>query len=293
MLLARTAPLRGGVRTLARGAYGRKRARRPSAPVAEAAELSWGSAVFLAVGAGTTLGAAGALGWVATASADEGACDPAPTCGCAARVAVFDTISGDYDATVGRDEWYMGLPLLRRWLLRSARGSVLEVAAGTGSNFGYYPAAVRDVTATDASRRMVDAALLKAARDARITVTRAPVEAPPGGPYDTVVDTFGLCSYDDPVEALRSLQRATRADGKVLLLEHGRSHYGWLNALLDRYAARHLERWGCSWNRDYVDVMAAAGLRVVTPRRFHFGTTYFVVGTPDPALAAHPPPSSS
>jgi methyltransferase OMS1 len=32
----------------------------------------------------------------------------------------------------------MGIKLLRRWLVKSAKGRVLEVSAGTGRNLPYY-----------------------------------------------------------------------------------------------------------------------------------------------------------
>lgn len=47
------------------------------------------------------------------------------------------------------------------------------------------------------------------------------------------VDTFGLCSFEDPAVALKEMQRCCRPGGKVLLLEHGRSSWGWLNTILD------------------------------------------------------------
>ncbi len=40
--------------------------------------------------------------------------------------------------------------------------------------------------------------------------------------FDTVVDTFGLCSYDDPVSVLKEMARCCKKDGKILLIEHGR-----------------------------------------------------------------------
>ena len=79
---------------------------------------------------------------------------------------------------------------------------------------------------------------------------------------------------------------AVRPGGEVLLLEHGRAHYAWLNRLLDRHAAQHLLRWGCSWNRDYVRVIEQAGLEVVSLRRFHLGTTVL-------AVVRAPPPGAS
>ena len=37
------------------------------------------------------------------------------------------------------------------------------------------------------------------------------------GAYDVVVDTFGLCVYDEPVAELRELGRVEKATGRILL----------------------------------------------------------------------------
>jgi methyltransferase OMS1, mitochondrial len=41
-----------------------------------------------------------------------------------------------------------------------------------------------------------------------------------------------------------------RPGGQLLLLEHGRSSWDFINALLDRDAPQHYQKWGCWWNRD-------------------------------------------
>jgi hypothetical protein len=108
-----------------------------------------------------------------------------------------------------------------------------------------------------------------------------------GRRFDTVVDTFGLCSFEDPVAALVAMQKVCKpGTGKVLLLEHGRSSWcTWLNDLvLDERAAEHAADWGCVWNRDIEGIVAKAGLEVVERSTYHFGTTYYIVAKPGPLI---------
>lgn len=68
-----------------------------------------------------------------------------------------------------------------------------------------------------------------------------------------------------------------RDGGRILLLEHGRSTYEWLNNVLDADAADRYSIWGCWWNRDMVQIVQEAGLEVQSLSRWHFGTTICVV----------------
>ncbi|KAF3055205.1 Methyltransferase OMS1, mitochondrial [Daldinia childiae] len=87
--------------------------------------------------------------------------------------------------------------------------------------------------------------------------------------YDTVIQTFGLCSVRDPVLLLSNMAAVVKPEtGRIILLEHGRSWYELVNGLLDRSARKHFERFGCWWNRDVELVVRAAersvpGLEVV------------------------------
>ncbi|KAL6236901.1 hypothetical protein BDW75DRAFT_205600 [Aspergillus navahoensis] len=95
------------------------------------------------------------------------------------------------------------------------------------------------------------------------------------GYYDTIVQTMGLCSMPDPAGALRHLGTITEPQhGRILLLEHGRSHYNWLNRVLDNLAPAHADRHGCWWNRDIGQIIRDSGLEVVEEERYHFGTTW-------------------
>ncbi|RLN85277.1 hypothetical protein BBJ28_00002755 [Nothophytophthora sp. Chile5] len=204
----------------------------------------------------------------------------------AKRLQVFNANAAKYDGEVDWDERLTGISLMRRFLLRRARGHVLEIAAGTGRNLGFYLPDTQ-LTLTDFSDGMLQqispASQAKVA-SCELQVMRAGALGFPDGQFDAVVDTFGLCSMDDSVQALREMQRVCRRDGgRILLLEHGRSSYSWLSNVLDKFAELHAQKWGCHWNRDILTLVEQAGLEVETVHRFHFGTTYYIVAKPGPS----------
>jgi len=139
----------------------------------------------------------------------------------------------------------------RRRLVARAHGVVLEIAAGTGRNAEFYNAAkVQRLIVTDASARMLDAARRKHVAVATVEYVKADAhrlsEAVPSESVDCVVDTFGLCSFEDPAAVLQEVRRVLKPDGVALLLEHGRSQTNVaLNWWLDFRAPAHAERWGC------------------------------------------------
>lgn len=205
------------------------------------------------------------------------------------RTERFQAVAECYDQQIGRDESVMGINLLRRSLLYfHAKGFVLEVGAGTGRNVGYYsPRSVERVLMTDSSDEMLARAKRKLKEYSQRKPQYACVEADsqalnfPDDSFDTVVDTFGLCSYDDPVLTLKEMARVCKPDGKILLLEHGRSKsWDFITQYLDKHAERHAKNWGCVWNRDLDQIIERSGLELDTLHTWHFGTTYYVVCRP-------------
>ena len=209
----------------------------------------------------------------------------------AKRMEAYEKGAGEYDTTVGWEEVGMGLPLLRWWLVsRYAHGSVLEVAAGTGRNTKYLPSPpkVTSLLLADASRAMLEVAEAKVGQQGELAgktgfyhgSLEALVAEEGVGTFDTVIDTFGLCSYEDPVAALNHMGSllADSPDSVLLLLEHGKSHYNWLNEYLDAKAVHHAGQWGCWFNRDIGAIVdSASDLELVSISRFHFGTTWMLV----------------
>ncbi len=135
----------------------------------------------------------------------------------------YDAFAPSYDWAEGFLELLFGIKRMRRGLLRSARGKVLEVGVGTGNSLpGYAPGCV--VTGVDISRGMMQQArkrngrLGKPARWAQMDTHSLGFA---DGTFDTVVDTLCLCTYIEPVRDLQEMARVCRPDGRVLLLEHG------------------------------------------------------------------------
>ena len=111
-----------------------------------------------------------------------------------------------------------------------------QVSAGTARNLKYYDfEKLQTVTLTDSSEKMLDVARSKLTERALTKVSLVTADAQDlsqhaeNASFDTVIDTFGLCSHEDPVRALREMARVTRPGGKILLLEHGRSSWPFLN----------------------------------------------------------------
>jgi methyltransferase OMS1 len=208
------------------------------------------------------------------------------------RVDRFQSIADIYDSQIGRDEAFMGINVLRRALLYfHAKGTVLEVGAGTGRNLPYYPKkAVDRVILSDSSDQMLQQArekiqrlpVAQRSRFACLEADAAELLDFADDSFDCVVDTFGLCSFDDPAAVLQEMARVCKPGGKILLLEHGRSK-SWLSlsSYLDKNAERHAKNWGCIWNRDLDAILeSVASLDVDRVDTWHFGTTYYVVCRP-------------
>jgi ubiquinone/menaquinone biosynthesis C-methylase UbiE len=171
----------------------------------------------------------------------------------------------------------------RKQLISKAHGRILDVACGTGLNFPFYSSTSK-ITAIDLSQRMLDVAHQKAANlnlNVRTQVMDAQKLDFADGSFDTVTSTLSTCTFPDPIQALREMQRVCRPDGLILLLEHGHSTIPWVATFQDRHVLQHYqESAGCRWNQDPLDLIQAAGLNIVSSQRFGFGMFYAIVAAP-------------
>lgn len=213
------------------------------------------------------------------------------------RLNVVNQIATVYDKEVAKNttEWLIGIQKQRKKILANAKGRTLEIAGGTGKNLQYYTENCDELVFVDSSEMMLQMAVWKYRKlnqDAKIQMKSntkinfqlmdAEKLTFPDRSFDTIVDTYGVCSFNDPVQAVKEMGRVCKTDGKILLLEHGRSNsFSWLNKyLLDKYQLEHTWKYGCTWNRDITKIVTDAGLNIETEKRVHFGTNVFIIATP-------------
>jgi SAM-dependent methyltransferase len=111
---------------------------------------------------------------------------------------------------------------LRRENLAGLTGRVLEVGAGTGTNFEFYPATVTEIVAIEPEQRLAVLARQAAEKaPVPVTVSTETVERYESGePFDAVVSSLVMCSVEDPDSVLRQLFSMLRPGGELRYLEH-------------------------------------------------------------------------
>lgn len=154
--------------------------------------------------------------------------------------------------------------------LAGLTGRVLEVGAGTGTNFAHYPAGVTEVIALEPERRLA-AVAREAAATAPVPVlvsTAAIEEFEAGEAFDAVVCSLVLCSVDDPDTVVRQLYSLLKPGGELRYLEHvaGVGARARLQRLADATVWPRLLG-NCHTHRNTEASIAGAGFSVAQARR--------------------------
>jgi ubiquinone/menaquinone biosynthesis C-methylase UbiE len=194
----------------------------------------------------------------------------------------YANLAPDYRKRSWVNENVFGVKRLRKSLINCSYGNVLEVACGTGENFRYLPQSAT-LTAVDLSPAMIKQAQQEAQKlGMAVQFERMKAEDLKfaDASFDTVISTMSTCTFNDPVAALHEMQRVCSPDGKILLIEHGRSRWAWLAHYQDRHAHDHFQEAGCRWNQDPLALIKEAGLKVVHSRRHFLGIFHTIETRP-------------
>lgn len=203
---------------------------------------------------------------------------------------VYDGLAREYDSKINLEEITSYIWWMRRRLGKEIRGDALEVACGTGRNLRWlYPTQLRSLTLLDSSLPMLEVSKEKFDKAASkfdgkpVQFVKGHVEdlakltSKSQQKFDTIYETFGLCSHEDPDAALQQMAAVLKPGGRLVLLEHGRGTYESMNERMDKRAKQRAEEWGCRWNLDIRKIVTDSKLKIVEQDNYHFGTIYFYV----------------
>ncbi|MEV4258348.1 methyltransferase domain-containing protein [Spirillospora sp. NPDC049652] len=159
------------------------------------------------------------------------------------------------------------LTTARAELLKGVRGEVIEVGAGTGSTFPYYPPEVERLLAVEPEGRLREVARDAAARSSLPieivagTAGRLPVA---DASFDVAVVSLVLCTVPDQAAALAELRRALRPRGELRFFEHVRAGTPGRRRVQSVLDATVWPRFvgGCRVGRDTVAAIRAAGFEM-------------------------------
>ncbi|MCL4486267.1 MAG: class I SAM-dependent methyltransferase [Nitrospirae bacterium] len=125
-----------------------------------------------------------------------------------------------YDPLMARAERETLSPLRSR-LLAGARGTVLDIGAGTGSNLPFLDLPDTRAVFLDRSASMLSKALGKGLGKQGYPVIGSATALPfPDECFDSIVVTLVLCSVDDLSASLGEIHRTLRKEGSLFLMEH-------------------------------------------------------------------------
>ncbi|SRR5258706_4703691 len=202
----------------------------------------------------------------------------------AIKILELDEIRAKYEKLA---RWYdvqdipyevMCVNRLRSNLIPKATGEVLEVAVGTGKNLRYYPQNTK-IVAVDYSPAMLKQAQKKAKRCNRqvdFQIMDAENLAFPNESFDTVVSTLTGCTFPHPEKAYAEMARVCRPNGRILLMEHGRSSASWLGWIQDRLAKPYYHQYACLWNRNALKSIQDSGLEIIQSQTALLGVFYAI-----------------
>ncbi|WP_291841670.1 class I SAM-dependent methyltransferase [Maricaulis sp.] len=155
----------------------------------------------------------------------------------------------------------------RRLMVPEARGRVLEVGMGSGTNLPFYdPQSVTGIVGVEPSAGMRTKARRAIAGQAiPVELIDAPGEALPveDRSIDTVLLTFTLCTIPDFQLALSEMRRVLKPEGRLVFVEHGLAR----DAGIARWQHRIEPVWkaiggGCHLTRPMDKLIAEAGFRI-------------------------------
>ena len=189
----------------------------------------------------------------------------------------YDTLASGYERTMQPlERWF-----LARWREETLAhlptdSRILEVGAGTGLNFRFYPRGTGGV-ASELSSEMLKVAAHKS-KPQHVCLAQSSAELLPfkEAAFDAAFATLVFCSVASPANAFAELRRVVKPGGRIVLLEHVRPR-GLLGPVFDLLNQVTVWLLDDHCNRRTVDEAQRAGLCVERVERKAQGVFNLIV----------------
>ena len=174
---------------------------------------------------------------------------------------IYDKFAAGYDKAFAPFEKRFLAKWRRETLSHLPENSrVLEIGAGTGANFEFYPKSKCAAVASEISIKMIEFARQK---NNEIYLVQADAENLPFpvNHFDAAFATLVFCSIPKPENAFAELKRVVKPGGKIILLEHIRPNglLGYGFDFLNVFTTALIE--DC-FNRDTAKIAEDSGLKI-------------------------------
>lgn len=195
---------------------------------------------------------------------------------------IHNRAARDYINSEWTREVPMGVAKKRRNLFSQATGHVLDVGCGYGMNFPYLTNAT-EITGIDFSHVMLQKARDIIRRSGLVVDLRegnAEALDFSDNAFDTVISALSTCSFYDPIKALQEMRRVCKSNGRILLIEHGRSSWNWLGRYQDKHVQQQIDQGGCRWNQEPQELVQEAGIKIMHADRSLLGIFHTITASP-------------
>lgn len=190
---------------------------------------------------------------------------------------IYDRMASHYDCAMRPLERFFLQALRSRTLAALPESSlILEIGAGTGGNFPYYPKGARGV-ASELSTEMIKLARGKERpQKVHLVQTSAETLPFPDASFDAACATLLFCSLATPQKAFAELRRVVRPGGMIALLEHVRPN-GLLGPLFDFFSVFTVWLFDDHFNRRTALEAERAGLQLIKVEKRALGIVNIIV----------------
>ena len=190
---------------------------------------------------------------------------------------IYDKFALKYDTRSFFFEKFV-LTKIRRNVFKGLGGDILEVGVGSGRSLNFYKKSV-NLTAVDVSSKMIKIAEKKAKSlrlNARFYLMDAENLEFPDESFDAVVETLCLCTFPDPIKAIKEMARVLKQGGNFVFIDHGVSSSGFMRGLQNIFRRRFYKKCGCRLNSNPLVLVKEAGLKIEHLERRFFGIFYII-----------------